>query len=175
MNNRVKQIIFDKLYEDLKHVELISYDNSIWFIDREKKYWYIEYRKYGALWWRWPFFPDFFALFSMEQIDFEPIIVEWVEEVLNYKIKIPILCDAKDYAKVEDVLDYKVETTEVNARLRIGMVEKLLNYRIETSIVRACSYNKEIEEVLKHMTKTPYPMFSNAGARMEEVLNHKAN
>jgi hypothetical protein len=87
MNDRLKNIIFKKLYEDLSNVEIIPYNNSIWFIDREKKHWYFEYEKSGILWWRYDFFKNFFNLFSFEKNDYEPIISEWVEEVLNYKVE----------------------------------------------------------------------------------------
>jgi hypothetical protein len=87
MNDKLKQIIFNKLYEDLKHVEIIPHNESIWFIDRENKYWYFEYEKSGRLWWRWKFFEDFFLLFSIEYEEYQWIIAEWVEEVLNCDVK----------------------------------------------------------------------------------------
>jgi len=86
MNPRLKKIIFDKLYEDLKNAEIIHFQNSIWFIYREKEYWYLEYQKSGHLWWRYQFFTNFFRLFSLEQSEFERVIAEWVEEVLNSRV-----------------------------------------------------------------------------------------
>ena len=70
MHPRLKKIIFNKLYEDLKHVEIINYKESVWFIDREKKYWYLECEKDGILWWKYDFFTNFFRLFSMERSEF---------------------------------------------------------------------------------------------------------
>ena len=60
MTDRLKTIIFDKLYKDLSHVEIIPYKDFIWFIDRENKEWYFEYVKPDKLWWRWGYFNDFF-------------------------------------------------------------------------------------------------------------------
>ena len=87
MHSRLKKIIFNKLYEYLKNAEIIHFENSIWFIDREKKYWYLQYRKSGLLLWRYQFFNNFFLLFSMDRSKYERVIVEWVEEVLNCKGK----------------------------------------------------------------------------------------
>jgi hypothetical protein len=111
MENRIKQIIFDKLYEDLKHVEIIPYEDSVWFINRENKYWYLRYRKSGSLWWRFNFFNDFFPVFSMGYNEYEWIIVEWVEEVLNCKVKTPNYFDDIIYILVEEVLNCKVTTS----------------------------------------------------------------
>jgi hypothetical protein len=86
MNIRIKKRIFDKLYEDLKHAEIIDYMGSIWFVDRDKEYCYLEYGKSGTLWWKYPFFNNFFLLFSMDQDEYERVIAEWVEEVLNCKV-----------------------------------------------------------------------------------------
>ena len=84
MNERLKRIIFKKLDQDLGHAEIIVDDNkSIWFIDRANKYWYLELRSSGTLWWRYTFFNDFFPLFGMVREEYEPVIAEWVEEVLK--------------------------------------------------------------------------------------------
>jgi hypothetical protein len=87
MNTRLKKRIFDKLYEDLKHAEIIDCGSSIWVVDRDKEYWYLEYQQErGLLWWRYQFFDNFFLLFSMEQDEYERVIADWVEEVLNCKV-----------------------------------------------------------------------------------------
>ena len=86
ISDRLKKFIFKKLYEDLSHVEIIPYKDSIWFIDRENEHWYFEYEKSGTLWWRYHFFESFFNLFSLEFKVYQSIISEWVEEVLNYKV-----------------------------------------------------------------------------------------
>jgi hypothetical protein len=86
MNIRLKKRIFDRLYEVLKDAEIIDCMDSIWFVDRERKYWYLEYEKSGSLYWRDVFFDNFFLLFSMQQHEYERVIADWVEEVLNCKV-----------------------------------------------------------------------------------------
>ena len=86
MNDRLRKIIFKKLYEDLSHVEIIHHDDSVWFIDRNTKYWYFEYKNSGELYWGYPFFINFFNVFSIEINEIELIMSEWVEEVLNCKV-----------------------------------------------------------------------------------------
>jgi hypothetical protein len=86
MNIRIKKRIFDKLYNDLKDAEIIDCKDSIWFVDRDKEYWYLEYKKSGKLYWMTDFFDNFFLLFSMEQDEYEQVIADWVEEVLNCKV-----------------------------------------------------------------------------------------
>jgi hypothetical protein len=86
IDDRLKKIIFKKLAKDLSNVEVIPYKGSIWFIDRDKKYWYLELKDDGTLWWRYDFFERFYQAFSLEHVDYEPLIKEWVKQVLNYKV-----------------------------------------------------------------------------------------
>jgi hypothetical protein len=83
VSDRLKDIIFKKLYKELSKVEIISYKDSVYFIDRDNKYWYFEYENEGKLWWRYDFFKSFFVLFSLESLDFDKVMSVWVEEVLT--------------------------------------------------------------------------------------------
>ena len=105
MNAKLKQYIFNKLYKRLSNAEIIPYNNSIWFIDREERYWYFELGNNGTLYWRYGFFPNFFMIFSMERDQFEPIISEWVEEVLNHKVSSTHGVKAYRWSNVEEVLN----------------------------------------------------------------------
>jgi hypothetical protein len=105
MNDKLKKIIFDKLYMNLSDAEVIECDGDIWFINRENKYWYLVYENSGKLWWRYDFFQDFFLLFSMEKSEFEPIINEWVEEVLNCKVIASVRGFMSSMEQVEEVLN----------------------------------------------------------------------
>jgi hypothetical protein len=112
MNERLKRIIFKKLDQDLGQAEIIvDDDKSIWFIDRANKFWYLELKKSGHLWWRYQFFGDFFPLFGMEREEYEPVIAEWVEEVLNRKVVSTIVAVFLLDVWVEEVLNRKVVST----------------------------------------------------------------
>jgi hypothetical protein len=126
MHPRLKKIIFNKLYEDLKNVEIIPYKDSIWFIDREKKYWYLQYEKSGYLWWRFDFFHRFFRLFSMERSEFELVIADWVEEVLNFKVGTTNRRYRNSNVSVEEVLNFKVDITH-NSVYSTTKVEEILD------------------------------------------------
>ena len=127
ISNGLKQVIFKKLYEDLSNVEIIPYKDSFWFIDRQNEFWYFEYEKSGTLWWRYFFFKSFFDLFSLESAEFQPIISEWVEEVLNCEVETTLWNDISGNAAVEEVLNCKVETTKFERIEHNRMVEEVLN------------------------------------------------
>jgi hypothetical protein len=125
--DRLKNIIFKKLAKDLSHVEIISYRRSIWFIDRNKNYWYFKLKSNGILWWRWDFFDIFFGAFSLNYNDYEPLIVDLVENVLKRKVNISLGDQGHIYGSVEDVLNFLLDTTNTWTRLPKNLVEQVLN------------------------------------------------
>ena len=152
MNERLKRIIFKKLDQDLGQAEIIVDDNkSIWFIDRANKYWYLELRSSGTLWWRYSFFRDFFPLFGMERLEYEPVIAEWVEEVLKRGVSSTGLVKHRIDFGVEEVLKLGVSST---GGTRLGLVE-------------------EVEEVLKRGVSSTRNRKNRILREVEEVLNNK--
>ena len=127
VTDRLKQLIFKQLYRELGNAEIIQYKDSIWFINREEKYWYFEFEKAGTLYWRYSFFPSFFTIFSLERDDFEPILTSWVEEVLNHKVSTTEMKSPFLLTSVEEVLNHKVSTTFVFPTHFVIPVEEVLN------------------------------------------------
>jgi hypothetical protein len=151
MNERLKRIIFKKLDQDLGQAEIIVDDNkSIWFIDRANKFWYLELRSSGTLWWRYSFFRDFFPLFGLERIEYEPVIAEWVEEVLKRGVSSTLPGHVGE-GEVEEVLKRGVSST---GGTRLGLVE-------------------EVEEVLKRGVSSTRNRKNRILREVEEVLNNK--
>ena len=104
ITEKFKQTIFDKLSEDLSHTELFLHKESIWFIDRKNKYWYLSFKSSGQLYWRWQFFVEFFELFSLERPEYEPLIKEWVEGVLKGGVTTTCVSSNRNWLAVEGVL-----------------------------------------------------------------------
>jgi hypothetical protein len=127
ITDKLKQIVFKQLYKELGNAEIIPYNNSIWFIDREKEYWYFEFDRSGTLWWRYHFFTSFFEMFSMDRDEFTPILSSWVEEVLNHKVSTTDSFNDFTKSLVEEVLNHKVSTTLSTNLLAPLMVEEVLN------------------------------------------------
>jgi len=191
MNPRLKNIIKNKLSEDLSSVSIINYNGSIWFIDPKSKYWYLElYKKTKTLWWRLDFFEDFFILFSMEQREFVPIIIEWVEEVLNSRVYITKVWRGIDSNGVEEVLDGKILSTVGNLPPSQVMVENVLKGEVISTYRQKRRQETQVEEILntkafshdfvqeaivqelfKNMIETTTPDSNSDYSRVEDALN----
>lgn len=164
MNSSLKKIVFKKLNQDLSKVEIIVAENkSIWFIDRANKYWYFEFEKTGKLWWRYEFFTDFFILFSMEVNDFQPLLSEWVEGVLNSRVSSTprqsgenshwveeVLNHGyrKGSRKVDEVLNTKITETNISTILDTTYLNKVLNREVNMTVGSSFNSQVEVEDIL---------------------------
>ena len=172
MHERLKRIIFKKLDQDLGQAEIIVDDNkSIWFIDRANKFWYLELRSSGTLWWRYTFFNDFFPLFGMVREEYEPVIAEWVEEALKRGVSSTQrnhmnVCDEMEEAlkfgvssflnfdtprnrEVGRALKRKVNSTDAKYILPHWELDKVLQIKIqpeETNLKRVLSLKAGVRE-----------------------------
>ena len=173
VSGRLKDIIYKKLCEDLSHVEIIEYNDEIWFIDREDKFWYFIYNKSnGEMWWRYSFFTPFFSLFSLPSDDFTFILSSWVEEVLNCKVTTTNFLSISSSSVVEEVLNCKVTTTSGFQTLNPTRVEEVLNHKVTTTQGKKHQFGYRVDEVLSYKVNKTGGAFYNTTC-VEEVLNNE--
>ena len=172
-SDKIKNIIFQQLYKELLKVEIISYKDSIYFINRENKYWYFEYEKPGKLWWRYDFFTNFFLFFSLESNDYEKIMGEWVEEVLNCKVNTTVTLHYIRLNQVEDILNYKVTSTNFAGELIYPLVGEVLNCKVTSTIGNAAKVFPTVDQVLNYKVNTIIATDGVFCMDVDEVLNYK--
>jgi hypothetical protein len=83
ISDKLKNTIINKLYEDLSKLEVILFEDSIWLVDVEKKYWVLEYRPEGLLIYRYDFFNYFFVWYSLRVSESEPMIVDVFKKIID--------------------------------------------------------------------------------------------
>ena len=159
------------LQSRLGNCEIIPYKSSIWFINRENKYWYFELEEGGTLWWRYHFFIPFFDMFSMSPDDFKSVLSSWVEEVLNCKVVTTDYLRGQIPKQVEEVLNCKVVTTSLYSHSRNNAVEEVLNCKVVTTSLYSYSRNNAVEEVLNCKVVTSGGVETSLHWSVEEILN----
>ena len=171
MNERLKRIIFKKLDQDLGHTEIIVDDSkSIWFIDRANKFWYLELRSSGTLWWRYSFFRDFFPLFGLERLEYEPVIAEWVEEVLKRGVSSTLTDILMELRTMEEVFNREVSSTLQSKIAYQNQVGEVLNSRVDTTLAMNFAFPPGVEEALKRGVSSTQRNHMNDCDELEEAL-----
>ena len=172
MTDRLKGIIFNKLITDLSGVEMIIHNNSIWFIDRENKYWYLELVNDGKLYWRYQFFFQFFSLFSMDREEFEPLIKEWVELVLNNGVTSMHSMNITENKLMESALNNGITSSGWMKSIPFDRVESSLNNGITSSHLRILEMSCVVESALKNGITSSRPAKKSLTI-VESVLNNE--
>ena len=187
LNLKIKKVIADYLLKDLMPVEIIYYKDSVWFIDRERKYWYFEYHKTDKhLWWRWSHFQTALKIFSLNGEENQSIFGEIVSSILNKKQILECKYPNKVFKTVGSILNFKEEVKEVlnlevkktlsgGSRKNIEahkVVEEALNHEVETTSGFQRMLQTEVEEALNHNVETTSAQIVIKEGRVEEVLNH---
>jgi hypothetical protein len=173
--DRLKKIIFRKLYDDLSHVEIIPFKNSIWFVDRDEKYWYFELQKDGTLWWRYQFFSEFFILFSLVRDEFQSILAQWVEEVLNSRVDKTIQLRNQEPLLVEEVLNSRVIKTSEHYFKESEIVEDVLNSKFDATSFSDSLAPRGMEEALNSRVNKTFGFNDYPIQGVEDVLKSRVD
>ena len=179
---KVKKVIVDYLVKDLMPVEIIYYRDSIWFIDREQRYWYFEYHKEDKhLWWRWSHFQSALKIFSLNGEEHQGIFGELVNMILNKKQKLETKYPDKVFKTVGSILNFKEEVKEVlNNQVKttnffdftkIYEVEEVLNCEVKKTLSGGAKKSMEAHKVLDQEVKTASAQKLIKEGMVEEVLN----
>lgn len=87
-NKKLQKLIYDKLVDDLSGVIYHPYGRDLWFINFETKEWYFQYTNTGQLWYNQIFFKSYFTIFSLYGSDYQKILKNWFENVINLPVNV---------------------------------------------------------------------------------------
>ena len=171
-----KEGFIKQIEKELNKCEIIYNPNTkgIWFINREEKYWYLEYKiETNYLWWRYEFFNMLKTLFSMPDEVFNDVISEWVEDTLNCKVLSTKYLSLDKTHSVEDTLNCKVLTTNETFQARPNWVEDTLNIKVLKTNGELYNYIEMVEDTLNCKVLSTEALISFSDSMVEETLNLK--
>ena len=182
MNDKLKKVIFNYLLKDIQKVEIIYYRDSIWFINRENRYWYFEYHKVDKhLWWRWSHFTQGLNIFSIDAEKEQYIFGELVNMILKKKQKLESKYPNKVFNTIgsvmnfedkdEDVSKNEIKTTNAYGWEPRAVVDEVLNCEVEKTTHRSVPNEVMLDEVLNCEVKTTKWKGSFHWLEVDEVLN----
>ncbi len=110
----LKEIINSCFNKNTKNVERYTHNGSTWLIFTEEKKWVIELTKEGTLWYNYYFFQNIMKLLSLDVVENQHYITEWVENTIINPVKHTDSVDGYgfDLMWVEDVIQNGVKDTK---------------------------------------------------------------
>jgi len=107
----MRDIIFKIFNHFAKGADTYYHNGSMWLIFTNEKKWVFELTKDGALWYNFDFFKDCFKYLSLNVIENQHYITEWVEDTIQNGVKSTIGMDVKGSRIVEDTIQNGVKST----------------------------------------------------------------
>jgi hypothetical protein len=170
---KFKEGFIKKIETELSKCEIIYNDNteSIWFINREKKYWYLEYIcETNVLFWRPTFFNLYINIFSLDDDTFKLLISKWVEETLKCKVLSTSRLSNRKFSMVEETLKCKVFSTKGWYGNYAVEVEDTLKYKVLSTCKLERINSDVIDETLNYKVKSVIKYYSDSIEDVDETL-----
>jgi len=87
MDEKTKKVLFHLIDSKTKGVDTYHHNGSMWLIFTDQKKWVIELSKDGTLWYNHYFFKDCFKYLSLDVVENQHYITEWVEDIIQNGVK----------------------------------------------------------------------------------------
>ena len=107
----MKDIMFDMFDENTKGSEIYKHDNSLWMIIPGTKEWVFWIDSNLYLWYKYNFFNKIYKYVSLDVIDNEHYITEWVEDIIKKGVRNTIHHFFIPHTSVEDIIKKGVRNT----------------------------------------------------------------
>ena len=107
----MKDILFDIFNDNTKGAEIYKCGNSLWMILPEENEWVFEIETDLTLWYNLSFFEKIYKYVSLNAIEHEHYIIEWVEDIIKKTVKNTFANAFVGNLTVEDILKKGIRGT----------------------------------------------------------------
>ena len=122
----MKDIMFDMFDENTKGAEFYEYDNSLWMIIPDAKVWIFEIQDDLTLWYNLPFFEKIYKYVSLDVIDNQHYITEWVEDIIKKGVRNTRNSILQFENLVEDIIKKGIKNTLPDAIYKAYQVQDII-------------------------------------------------
>ena len=122
----MKDILFDMFDENTKDAEIYEYNNSLWMIIPETKEWVFWIDSNLYLWYKYNFFNKIYKYVSLDVIDNEHYITEWVEDIIKKGVRNTIHHFFIPHTSVEDIIKKGIKNTLPDAIYKAYQVQDII-------------------------------------------------
>ena len=142
--------IFDKFIEG---VDTYYNNSSMWLIFTDEKKWVIELTKDGTLWYNFYFFKDCFKYLSLDVVENQHYITEWVEDTIQNGVRDTPIANGPRIILVEDTIQNGVRDT-MNGKFPIlPKVEDTIQNGVRDTYWRYRKQQDTVEDTIQNGIK----------------------
>ena len=156
----MKKIINLLIDEAVQNADTYTNNGSTWLIFTDDKRWVIELTKEGTLWYNYNFFKSLFAYTSMDVVENQNYITNWVEDnIINKKkpvqngVKSTRISHIDNHYLAEDTLQNGVKHTIDTTHHKNKYVEDTIQNGVKDTIVTYNNFNSQVEHTIQNGVK----------------------
>jgi len=166
----MKKIVNKLIDECVVGVDTYTHNGSTWLIFTESKQWVIELTESKTLWYNYNFFKGMFAYTSMDVVENQHYITQWVEDNIINKVKDTILEQNITEGEVEGIIEMAVKENSFSfVRMKVDCENV-----IENGVKKTKTPNKDgdIKSTLEWMYKNNYQDDYNGSKMINKVIKN---
>jgi hypothetical protein len=111
-DSSTKETIFDMINDAVEGADLYEHEGSLWLIFTDEK-WVIKLTKEGTLLYNYNFFESIFKYLSLDVVENQHYITEWVEDTIQNGVKRTRRICLMFHPYVEDTLQNGIKIGEI--------------------------------------------------------------
>jgi len=153
MDEKTKKVLFHLIDSKTKGVDTYHHNGSMWLIFTDQKKWVIELSKDGTLWYNHYFFKDCFKYLSLDVVENQHYITEWVEDIIQNGVRSTDSWAGKPFVSVESIIQNGVINTAHLPFLLRHPVESIIQNGVKETNPHHLMGDLTIEEVIQNGVK----------------------
>ena len=153
-----REIILEIIDDSTQGVDVYHNNGSMWLIFTDSKKWVIELTKEGTLWYNYYFFKDCYKYLSLDVVENEHYVTEWVESIIQNGVRSTKGFWENNHLKVESIIQNGVKRTELGGKDRkIHEIKDIVENGIKETHEDVYHHNGRVEGVIKNGIKETNP------------------
>jgi hypothetical protein len=149
----MKDFVFKLIDQFTEGVDTYHNNGSIWLIFTDEKKWVIELTKEGTLWYNFYFFKDCFKYLSLDVVENQHFITEWVESIIQNGVRYTPLRRGFGIASLESIIQNGVRSTDSWAGKPFVSVQSVIQNGVKNTEPDFIGQSELIENTIQNGVK----------------------
>jgi hypothetical protein len=149
-DSNMKEMIFDMINDAVKGADLYEHEGSLWLIFTDDKEWVIKLNKNGVLWYDYDFFNIIFKYLSLDVVENQHYITEWVEDTIKNGVKYTRISTRDIPQFIEDTIKNGVKYTIYDFKGSNIPVEDTIKNGVKYTIEHQKEAELTVEDTIKN-------------------------
>ena len=169
----MKKIVNKLIDESVKGVDTYSHNGSTWLIFTESKQWVIELTESKTLWYNYNFFNNIFNYASMDVVENQHYITQWVEDNIINVVKDTILEKNITEGEVEGIIEMAVKENSFSfVRMKVDCENVIENGVKETSSNVMMFQSMKVEDTIQNGVKHTITSENRSRLTAENIIEN---